>query len=173
MPGDAVAAREVSFDVAAPRDAFVAAFLRAPLERFIKGSRKLPGVDHTETLTPASFPAVGSVRKVVLNDGNSAHEEVLACDEGRLRYFVTQYTSPQASPIEWGLGEFTFEPAGDKTKVTWRYSFKLRSNAFPGWLGGLGRVLFKKTFLETDYAEFMDAQVREIKDFGQREVRAS
>jgi hypothetical protein len=113
------------------------------------------------------------VRKVVLEDGQSAHEEVLACDEGQLRYFVTQYTSPQAKPIAWGLGEFTFVPAGDRTHVTWRYSFKLRSDTFPGWLGGLGRTLFRKRFLETDYAEFMDAQVREIQDFGAHEVRGS
>ena len=170
---DPVAIHEVAFDVAAPRDAFVAAFLRAPLERFIKGTKALPGVERTEPLTVARFPAVGSVRRVVLRDGHTAREEVLACDEAQLRYFVTQYTSPEAKPIEWGLGEFTFSAAGSRTHVTWRYSFKLRSNRFPGELGAIGRLLFRKAFLERDYAAFMDAQVREIQDFARHEVRGS
>ena len=165
-PDDVVVSHEVAFDVAAPRERFVPAFLGAPLERFIKGTSKLPGVHHTEPLTPAHYPAVGSVRLVVLRDGHTAHEEVLSCDEGGLRYFVTRYTSPEAKPIEWGLGEFTFTPAGEKTHVKWRYSFKLRRDRFPGMLGGLGRSLFRSQFLESDYADFMQAQVREIQAFG-------
>lgn len=170
---DPVVSHEVAFDVAAPRDQFVRAFLAAPLERFIKGTKALPGVDHTEPLTPAHYPAVGSVRLVVLRDGNTAHEEVLACDEGQLRYFVTQYSSPEARPVEWGLGEFTFTALEDRTHVTWKYSFKLRQNTFPGWLGGLGRTLFRKQFLESDYAEFMNAQVLDIQHFALQEAHGS
>ncbi|MBC8067414.1 MAG: SRPBCC family protein [Deltaproteobacteria bacterium] len=172
-PGDAVVAHEVNFEVAAPRDAFVAAFLAAPLERFITGAKSLPGVHHTEPLTPAHYPAVGSVRLVVLADGHTAHEEVLDCDRGRLRYFVTRYTTPQARPIEWGLGEFTFTPAGATTQVRWRYSFKLRSGTFPGWLGGLGRALFRSRFVEPEYAPFMAAVVHEIQDFAAHEAKGS
>jgi hypothetical protein len=170
LPDDPVAVHEVAFDVNAVHERFVEAFLAAPLERFIKGTTALPGVDRTEPLTDLRFPAVGSVRLVVLRDGNTAHEEVLACDGRQLRYFVTQYTSPEAAPIEWGLGEFTFEPAGDKTHVRWRYSFKLRSNKFPGWLGTIGRALFRSRFLEREYAEFMNAQVLEIQAFAANEV---
>jgi hypothetical protein len=169
-PDDAVVFHEVSFEVRAPRDRFVVAFLAAPLERFIKGTAALPGVVRTEPMTELRFPAVGSVRRVVLRDGNTAHEEVLECDDHRLRYWVTNYTSPEAKPIEWGLGEFTFEPAGPITRVRWRYSFKLRGDRFPGWLGPIGRGLFRSRFLEREYAEFMNAQVAEIQAFAAREV---
>lgn len=169
-PEPEVVVHEVAFDVDARREAFVPAFLAAPLERFIKGTKALPGVDHTEPMTTAHYPAVGSVRRVVLKDGQTAHEKVLASDDHQLRYFVTAYTSEAAKPIEWGLGEFTFASAGERTHVTWRYSFKLRDDTFPGTLGGLGRCLFKSGFLETDYAEFMNAQVHEVQDFAAHEV---
>ncbi len=156
--------------MAAEHRAFVQAFLRSPLERFIKGTTALPGVDHTEALTDAHYPAVGSIRLVVLRDRTTAHEEVLACDERHLRYWVTQYTTEAAKPLAYGLGEFAFEPKGAHTTVTWRYSFKLRSNRFPGFLGGLGRSLFRSNFVERDYAEFMKAVAVEIQDFAAHEV---
>jgi hypothetical protein len=162
---------EEQFDVVGERDAFVRAFLAAPLETFIQGTSALPGVDHTEPLTPARYPAVGSVRLVCLKDGESAHEQVLVQDEGQLRYVVTRYTSRAAQPLAYGLGAFTFTPAGAKTHITWRYSFKLREERFPGALGGLGRALFRKSFVEADYAPFMQAQVRAIQDFAAHEAR--
>jgi hypothetical protein len=68
------------------------------------------------------------------------------------------------------MGAFTFAPAGATTHVTWRYTFKLRSDRLPGWLGGLGRALFRASFVEADYAPFMQAQVRAIQDFAAHEV---
>jgi hypothetical protein len=169
-PDDAVVFLEEQFDVVGERDAFVRAFLAAPLERFIQGTSALPGVDHTEPLTPARYPAVGSVRLVCLADGESAHEEVVAQDEGQLRYVVTRYTSKTAQPLAYGMGAFAFTPAGTNTHVTWRYTFKLRGDRFPGWLGPLGRALFRSSFVEADYAPFMQAQVRAIQDFAAHEV---
>jgi hypothetical protein len=106
----------------------------------------------------------------VLKDGSTAHEEVLASGEEGLRYLVTRYTSEAAQPVAYGLGAFTFEPAGDATHVTWRYSFKLRDDRFPGSWGGVGRALFRSRFLERDYAPFMEAQVREFQSFAANEV---
>jgi Polyketide cyclase / dehydrase and lipid transport len=169
-PDDAVVFHEEQFEVVGERAAFVRAFLAAPLERFIEGTSALPGVDHTEPLTPARYPTVGSVRLVCLKDGESAHEEVVAQDEGQLRYVVTRYTSKAAQPLAYGMGAFTFTPRGANTHVTWRYTFKLRGNRFPGWLGALGRALFRKSFVEADYAPFMQAQVRAIQDFAAHEV---
>jgi len=168
---DALASREIEFDVPAPRARFVKAFLAAPLARFIPGTKALPGVDHTEPLTASRYPAVGSVRLVVLKDQKTAHEEVLECNEGLLRYLVTEYTSEAAAPIAYGLGEFRFADAGERTHVTWRYSFKLRGDRFPGWLGGLGRSLFRSRFLDKDYAELMASVAGAIQDFGAHEGR--
>ena len=158
--------REVAFEVPAPRPPFVQAFLAAPLSGFLPGTRDLPGVDHTEALTPAAYPAVGSVRLIVLKDKNTAHEEVLECDERHVRSLVTQYTSHEANPVAYTIGEFTFEDAGPKTKVRWRYSVKLRDDVFPGWLGESGRDMFKTHFLDTTFAGYMDASVKAIRAFG-------
>jgi len=73
---------------------------------------------------------------------------------------VSNYSLRQARPVHYAIGEFRFEPLGPAaTRVTWRYSFKLRDDRFPGTLGGLGRRLFRNRFLERDYAEFMRAGV--------------
>ncbi len=162
---------EEQFDVVGDRDAFVRAFLAAPLERFIKGTARLPGVDHTEPETAARYPAVGSIRRVHLKDGQSACEEVLTQNDHQLRYQVTSYTSSVAAPVAWGLGEFTFTPSASGTHVTWRYSFLLRGDRFPGSLGCLGRWLFRSSFVEADYAPFMLAQVREIQAFAKEATR--
>ncbi len=168
-PADALVSRKVEFDVLAPRAQFVKAFLAAPLARFIPGTKTVPGVDRTEPLTASPYPAVGSVRLVVLKDHSTAHEEVLECNESTLLYLVTEYTSDLAAPVEYGLGEFRFAEAGDRTHVTWNYSFKLRGNRFPGWLGGLGRSLFRSRFVDKDYAEFMAGVALAIQKFGARE----
>ena len=95
-----------------PRARYVREFLATDLSMFLPGTKKLPGVVRTEALTTTAYPAVGSVRRVVLHDGNSAEEEVLAQDDGHLKYLVARYTSPQATPIAYGIGEFLFEEAG-------------------------------------------------------------
>jgi hypothetical protein len=175
-PDDVVDFHEVTFEVPGERAAFVEAFLREPLSTFIRGDgQQFPGVDHTEPLTEARFPAPGSVRLVCLADGNVADEEVLEQDERHLRYLVTNYSTPEAAPLRYGIGEFVFEPGealGARpdaiTRVRWRYTFHLRTDRFPGSLGGLGRWLFRRSFIEGDYARFMEVQVKDIRAFAER-----
>ena len=174
--GDVLVSREIAFEVPGSPDRFVPAFLKEKLATFIRGHGNLPAVDHTEALTAALYPTPGSVRLVCLADGNTADEEVLEQDERHLRYLVTNYSSPEAGPIAYGIGEFTFEPGGGPTAAThvrWRYGFKLRSNRFPGYLGGLGRSLFRSNFLESDYGPFMDHTARDIRAFAERVVAGS
>ena len=165
-PGDVLVVREVAFEVPVERQPFVQAFLAAPLAQFLPGTRDLPGVDHTEALTPAVYPAVGSVRLIVLKDKQTAHEEVLECDGQHLRSLVTEYTSHEAVPVAYTIGELTFEEVGSKTRVRWRSSVKLRDDVFPGWLGESGRDMFKSNFLDTTFAAYMDASVKAIRAFG-------
>ena len=172
-PDDVLVFHEITFDVPGARERFVPAFLGERLSTFIRGDGKLPAVDHTEALTTALYPAPGSLRLVCLADGNVADEEVLEQDGRHLRYLVTNYSSPEAGPIAYGIGELTFEPgsgATEATHVRWRYGFKLRSDRFPGYLGGLGRSLFRSNFLESDYAPFMEHQARDIRAFAERIV---
>ena len=44
---------------------------------------------------------------------------------------------------------------GGRTRVVWACSFKLKEHEFPGYLGALGRYLFRVTFLDREYAEMM------------------
>jgi len=165
---DVVVFREIEFRVPVQRDVFVTDFLAGPLEAFIPGTTKLPGVHHTEPLTAAPYPEVGSVRLVCLSDGNMAEERVLAVDHDHLRYFVRNYTTPEAAPIAYAIGEFTFHDVGPETRITWRYSFHLRDDRFPGSLGFVGRKLFRASFLDSDYAEMMDSIAVAIQTYATR-----
>jgi hypothetical protein len=127
-----------------------------PLKDQIKQSDALPGVRGNSMLTPGEFGAVGSRRLVCLTDGATLVEQVLYADENRFRYVVWNYTSEKARPISYGVGEFVYTALADKrTRMTWTYSFGLNSERFPGRLGGTGRFLFRKFFLEREYAAMM------------------
>jgi hypothetical protein len=91
-------------------------------------------------------------------------EQVLRNDSGRFRYIVWNYTSEKAEAISFGIGEFFYEALPDEhTRITWTYSFALNESRFPGRLGGFGRFLFRKFFLEGDYAEMMRGVLASIK----------
>jgi len=157
-PGDALVTRTISWDVPVYRARYVREFLATDLKTFLPGTKKIPAVDHTEPLTEAQYPAVGSVRRVVLADGHTAEEEVLEQDIAHLRYLVCRYTTPAAAPVAYAVGEFRFdETSPASTHITWTYSFKLRDDAFPGSWGFLGRSFFRVGFVNSDYADFMDA----------------
>jgi hypothetical protein len=160
LAGDTLVWREERFDVPRPVAEYYPDFLveAAHLEQLLPGTQKLPGVDHNEDLTERTFPAVGSRRLVCLRGGGFALEEVLELRESGFRYLVSNYSVPAARSVSYGIGEFRFEPLSPSdTRVTWRYSFKLRDDRFPGSWGALGGWLFRWSFLDRDYAEFMRA----------------
>lgn len=171
---DVLVWREERFEVPLPLDDYYPRFLIGAqnLENYLPGTPKVPGVDHNEALSVDVFPAVGSRRLVCLADGNWAREEVLALDDTGFRTLVSNYSLEAARPIEYGLGEFKFERlTASSTRVTWRYSFKLRTNRFPGSLGGLGRWLFRRSFLDSDYAAFMAAGVTKMTEWAVADAR--
>jgi hypothetical protein len=134
--------------------------MNKPLNRVIRQSSALPGVLGDYMLTPGEFGAPGSRHIVCLTDGTSVEEEALERDgtatSGRFRYMVWNYATPKARPVAYGVGEFrTVEIAGAHTRITWTYSFKLKDDVFPGYLGALGRWLFRVDFLDRDYAAMM------------------
>jgi hypothetical protein len=69
---------------------------------------------------------------------------------------VWNYTSEKAHPIVYGVGHFVRTDLGDgRTQVRWTYSFQLNRSRFPGFLGSLGDWLFRKNFLDRQYADMM------------------
>lgn len=161
---DKLSYHEVSIEINKPIKEVYSIFLKVPLEDFIEGTEKLPGVKKTIPMNNLPYGEENYLRLVCLKDGNTAIEKLLKITPNSyFPYLVYGYTSDEAKPILYGLGEFTFKEDGNKTILFWRYSFKLKNSNFPGYLGGLGRWLFEFSFLESDYAEFMDKIIIKIK----------
>jgi len=142
--------------------------INRPLKDTVHQSSSLPGVAGDYALTPGEFGVPGTRRLVCLSDGSTLEEQSLVRAQTgttyHFRYVVWNYTTAQAAPIEYGLGDFQYNVVGaDKTHLTWVYSFKLRDNRFPGYLGGLGRFLFRVDFLDRAYADMMRGTVAGMK----------
>ncbi len=135
------------------------------LKKAIHKAGALPGVTGEYSLGNVPFPNPGARRMVCLSDGSTLQEQSLVEEHTstsyRFRYIVWHYTSPQARPIEYGVGEFRdLQIDAGHTHIVWTYAFKLKGDTFPGNLGALGRYLFKIYFLDRDYAAMMRATLR-------------
>jgi hypothetical protein len=149
---------EVSFSV--PRDVpgTWKKFIASPLEDLLPGTADLPAVDHTESLNDRPFGQVGSARQVWLADGNHAFEEIVESRPAEyLKYQVWGWSHPLAKPLEYATGEFWFTAHEQTTAVRWQYSFMLSPRSQLGRLGGLGRWLFRKAFIQRQWAAYMQA----------------
>jgi hypothetical protein len=134
-----------------------------PLKDQIEQSSALPGVSGSYPLTPGPFGAVGSRRLNCLTDGSTLVEQVLVSDGQRFRYVVWNYTSEKARAVSYGVGEFVYASvSADRTHIDWTYSFQLNTRRFPGMLGGFGQFLFRKVFLEREYAAMMRGVLESI-----------
>jgi hypothetical protein len=138
---------------------------RTDLKDAIHKSSSLPGVSGEYPLNDVPFGKPGARRLVCLSDGSTLEEQVLEQERNqtssRFRYIVWNYTTKQARPIEYGIGEFRHtEMPGGRTHIVWTYSFKLQDHEFPGYLGALGRYLFRIGFLDRQYAAMMRGTLR-------------
>lgn len=134
----------------------------------------LPGIRGDFPLTPGPFDRPGARRLVCLTDGSTLSEQILELESSPTRrvftYVVWNYSTAQARPIHYGVGRFvhTQRPDG-RTDVAWTYGFQLRRDRFPGFLGPVGRWLFRVGFLDRAYARMM----RETLAGEQRRLHAS
>jgi hypothetical protein len=142
-----------------PLDVVIAENNRTPIEKTMHGTSTLPGIAGTHVLR-GSWPEPDALRVVCLTDGGSTEEQILentrSGNTHHFRYEVWNYTTPQARPVAYAVGDFLETDLGDgRTDIHWTYAFRLRANEFPGYLGPLGRVLFRKFYLDSSYAELM------------------
>jgi hypothetical protein len=133
---------------------------RTDLKDAIHKAGSLPGVSGEHPLNDIPFGTPGARRLVCLSDGSTLEEQVLEQERNptssRFRYVVWNYSTQQARPIEYGIGEFRHsELPGGHTHIVWTYSFKLKDHEFPGYLGAVGRYLFRIGFLDRQYAAMM------------------
>jgi len=146
----------------------VAAVDALPLSRRHPAAAGLPGVADTLPLTPDGFGPVGGRHLVFLTDDTTVVEQVLentrTDTSWRFRYVVWGYTTPAAKPLRYGVGDFHYVAEGETTRLIWTYSFGLKPDVFPGFLGvGLGGFLLKLAFLDGPYAAWMRAGLAAIK----------
>ena len=159
-------------NIEAPLDAVLSYVDTQPLKRAIQGS-SLRHVTGTYDLTPVSFETVGTRRLTCLSDGSSLVEQVLvrqrAGNTARFRYVAWDYNSPAARPVRYAIGSFERIGRGPRvTETRWTYSFALRDGRVPGAFGKFGRYLFRKTFLERDFAGMMRRTLAAEKKEGSR-----
>jgi hypothetical protein len=159
-PVDQLVSHTEEVVIAKPLDAVLAEAERTDLNQAIKKADTLPGVAGTRVLTDGDFGEPGSRRLVCLTDWTTTEEQVLERSrtktQAKFRYVVWNYTTEKARPVLYGVGEFVHTDLGDgRTRVRWTYSFQLRRDVFPGYLGGLGDWLFRVTFLDREYAQMM------------------
>src|ERR1700687_3154658 len=93
-----------------------------PLQDALKHPNSLPGVSGDLSLTDGEFGTPGSRRLVCLSDGSTLEEQALERVQDshsyRFRYVVWNYTTVQARPIVYGLGEFLYSGIGEgRTRV--------------------------------------------------------
>jgi hypothetical protein len=157
-----LAAHTEEITVNRPLAVVLSSAAKTDIKDAIRKAGDLPGVTGHYALNQIPFGSAGARRLVCLSDGATLEEQVLemrqTSDSSVFRYIVWNYTSKQARPIEYGLGEFHHTALDNThTHIVWTYSFKLKDDEFPGYLGGLGRVLFRWGFLDRQYAAMMRA----------------
>lgn len=131
-----------------------------PIKDTFHKTGSLPIVSGDYMLTKGEFGPPGSRRITCLTDGTTLEEEVLQSERddhlSHFRYIVWNYTTAKARPIAYGIGDFHYSATGGgRTHITWTYSFELKGNIFPGYLGAFGRFLFRVYFLDREYADLM------------------
>jgi hypothetical protein len=102
-------------------------FIPVKLEAILPGYGPLPGVVGTsEQSGPWDVP--GSSRLVHLADGNSAFEQVTACEPPHyFAYRVGGFSNFLKHLVEGAEGQWWFESDAQNTLVTWQYTFLCRN----------------------------------------------
>lgn len=108
--------------VRATPEAAYEAVLAAPLaELFPDRAGPIPPVREC-TGQDGAWGTVGQTRTVVLDDGSTNLETLVAADRPRsYRYRLDDFTGPMKLLVGHVDGEFAFAPAGPGARVTWRW----------------------------------------------------
>lgn len=99
-----------------------------PLQDLLERSGEIPNVVGTELVVGEAWSGAGVRRRVSLEGGDTALEDLITDDLPRsFRYIAWNYTADAARFVEYGVGEFTMQAVdADTTEVTWSYAFKPR-----------------------------------------------
>jgi hypothetical protein len=125
------------------------------LEDVLVGSKHIPRVVRTEPLSGAWGPP-GARRRVVLEDGNTALEELIEDRRPELYlYEVWNFTSSEGKYVKYAVGKFEVTGDANTAHVRWTYSF--RPSGWPAsWFAG--------RFVHGEYHEFMQNGLKAIRE---------
>jgi hypothetical protein len=125
--------------VDATPDAAFDGVLASPLpELFSERSGPIPPVREC-TGQEGAWGTIGQTRTVVLGDGNSNLETLVALDRpGSYRYRLTDFTGPMKALVRSVDGEFAFAAEGSGTRVTWSWKMHAANPVSRLLLPGMG-----------------------------------
>lgn len=123
--------------------------------RDLRGYGLVAGVRGDRRLTEGGWDHAGARRVVILEDGSTLHEEIEELARpSSFRYRVDAFDFSIGWFASRGRGFWTFEPMGDRTRVTWTYVFTARScEARPALRAAIG----------TQFAPYMRRGLASIK----------
>jgi hypothetical protein len=112
--------------VAAPPESAFQAILDAPLEElFTTRSGPIPPVVRTDGQEGGWGAQVGQRRIVVLADGGTNVETLVAADRpDDYRYHLSDFTGPMKALVAGVDGRFSFVAEGSGTRVTWSWQLQ-------------------------------------------------
>ncbi len=94
------------------------------MTRAFTGSGPIPGIDRIENL--GDTLAVGLERIIHSSDGSTARERMTVVDApNRQAYDLFDFSGAFRWLVQVGHSEWTLEPDGDGTVVTWTYTFEV------------------------------------------------
>ncbi|MDC0672272.1 SRPBCC family protein [Nannocystis radixulma] len=103
----------------------------------------------------SQWGAVGTRRRVVFRDGDTALEQIDHLEAGsQFRYVVWNSTNDGRRAVRYAVGEFRVSPTATGAHLVWTYRFRGR-----GW----PTDRFLRRFVERDYRPFMRAAMERMR----------
>lgn len=150
-------------EIPLPPADLLAWIVQVPLERVLLGTDDLAAVARTEPLTDG-WGQPGDRRRVVLEDGNTALEELVDYVPGsHFDYVVWNFTNEAGSATGYAAAQFAVEEIPGGTRLSWTYRFQEQD-----WLTGA----FLRRYVATTYRAYMERCMRAIIDESQRDLGA-
>ena len=114
------------------------------LPRWLKKYGNIHAALNTEILSE-SYDFIGAKRKVYFNGGDSTIEELLTYNpHANYSYKIYDFTNAIKKFTDAGFGQFWFDRVGNKTRVTWVYTFSYKNIFSKIILKLLLKFVFKK-----------------------------
>jgi Polyketide cyclase / dehydrase and lipid transport len=149
IPASGVITRKAAIDIEASIEAvFKYISAEESLTKFLKKYGPIHAIERHETHKgPWTMP--GAYRTLYFESGDTLREELLIfTPHTYFAYSISEFTAATKYLADVAYGQFEFETRGDKTHVTWIYSFKPKNFLASIPLSIFMSMYFKKYMLQ-------------------------